>query len=481
MEKTIPKQRFPEKYEINPNTLAAGRYGTLDMVNIWGPEQTFEFSLKVQGQASLTLAELYPDIIGMEEAQEISEVASLKNIDPNRIRELELKTGHDVIAINTALEEAVSGEAGAHINKAKTSADTTQPAKALQLKKSLEVIASSVENLRDVLLEKAVEWIDFPHMDTTHLYDALPSVAGRAFAHYAEMLQSDLKVLNFFYKNSIIGKWADATGNHHSATALGADGIKLQKEYCEELGIGFMDAPAQIPGLEFEADIWYTMARIGETLNNISKYIAWGRSDDVDVFVNENPKRKKGSSAMPHKDRKGGNPTTEEQVMSLRNYLTGNVVTGLMNCEFPYARNLSASANSRINFEDGFKFLDHGIRGISNVTYWLGFREERGIERVQRSFGVVTSQQVMTYLTDPRRTLKPMTRSEAHDLMGELATHAWDNKIPFVDVVLDNEEVMKRLDESIIREITDPLKYTGQSKKIIEIVYEKYHNQKTLV
>ena len=74
-------------------------------------------------------------------------------------------------------------------------------------------------------------------MDTTHLYDALPTVAGRPFAHYAEMLQSGLQVLGFFHQNSIKGKWGDATGNHHQATDYGVDGMNLQEEFCRELGI----------------------------------------------------------------------------------------------------------------------------------------------------------------------------------------------------------------------------------------------------
>ena len=240
-----------------------------------------------------------------------------------------------------------------------------------------------------------------------------------------------------------------------------------------------MDAPAQLPGLEFEADVFYAMARLGETMNNIAKYIAWGRSDDVNVFINLG-KKKKGSSAMPHKDSKRGNPTAEEQDMSLRNYLVGNLVTAMMNCEMPYARNLAASANTRINLEDGFKFLDHGIRRLARISYDIGLKEERSVERVLRSYGCPTSQQVMTYLTDHGKTLDPMTRGQAHDLMGELATHAWDNKIPFVEVLLKNKEVTSRLDEKTIMEITDPLKYVGQSKEIINLVYNKYHKKKTL-
>lgn len=477
---TQPKPRFPKGFKPNPADLAAGRYGTQEMVQIWGPNPTFDLSLKVQGLSAQVISQLYPEVIPPEQAQEIAEKASLKNINPDRIRELEEKTKHDVIAINTALEEVLGPEAATHVNKAKTSADTTQPARALQLKQSLEVIANSVENLRDILIEKSILWKDVPHIDTTHLYDALPSVAGRPFSHYVEMLQSDLGVLSFVYYRSLIGKWGDATGNHHSAHALGMDGLKLQEVLCGRLGIGYMDAPAQLPGLEYEADVMFMQARLGETLNNLAKYIAWGRSDDVNIFINVEPSRKKGSSAMPHKDAKNGNPTTEEQVMSLRNYLMGNMVTALVNCEMPYARNLAASANSRINFEDGFKFLDHGIRNLAKTVYWLGLRDERCMERVMRSYGCVTSQQVMTYLTDQRRTSAPMARSEAHDLMGKLATQAWESRTPFVKVVLACPEVTSRLDEETIRGITDPLSYLGESKAIVELVAKKYYLQKTL-
>ena len=478
--KTQPKLRFPEDCKVDTNKLTASRYGTKDMRDIWDAEKTYEFSLKVQGQSAITLSKLYPNIISQDCATEIFQKANLNNIDTDRIRILEEEKGHDIIAINTALEEILSSNSKTHVNKAKTSADTTQPARALQFKSSLEIIADSVENLRDIIIEKSIEWKDIPFMDVTHLYDALPTVAGRPFSHYAEMLQSGLNLLKFVYDNSIKGKWADATGNHHSATALGIDGIKLQEQFCRDLGISYMDAPAQIPGLEFEADIAYLMSRFSETINNIAKFIAWGRSSDVDIFINGAPKKQKASSAMPHKDHKKGNPVIEEQDMSLRNYLMGNTMTALANCELPYARNLAASANSRINFEDGFKFLDHGIRNLSYLIYYLLINQERSIERINRSYGIVTSQQVMTYLTDQRKTSKPMSRSEAHDLMGQLATQSWNSKINFTDIVLANDKVTSRLDEQTIRSITNPINYIGESKKIIDIIASKYYKEKTL-
>ncbi len=478
--KTKPKKRFPEGFKPDPNTLAAGRYGTLEMIKVWGAEQTFEYSLNVQGQSAKTLSRLHPDIIPEKESNEIYEKASLKYIDANRIRELEEKTGHDVIAINTALEEILSHNAATHNNKLKTSTDTTQPARARQLKDSIEVIADSVENLRDITIEKAVGWIDVPHMDTTHLYDALPTVAGRPFAHYAEMLQSGLDFLKFVYSNSIKGKWGDATGNHHQASDYGVNGIKLQEEFCKELGIGWMDASSQLPGLEFEADVVYGITRIGMTVNNLAKYTASGFGDDINIFIDTTPKKRKGSSAMPHKDSKGGNRTTEEQDVSMANKLMGWMTTALANCDMPYARTLYASANSRIDFEDNFKFTDHCIRNLSSVIYHLDINKDRSLERIMRTNGIVTSSRVMAHLTDYRRTNNPMSRSEAHDLMGVLSTQAYQNQIPFIETILGNKEVTDRIDEPTLRKITNPLNYIGQSKEIIENVAKKYHKVKTL-
>lgn len=480
MEKTQPIRLFPENYSIDPNLLVAKRYGTKEMCDIWGAENTFEHSLEVQGQAAQTLHRLHPDIISKEHADEIKNKATLKHIDPNRIRELEEKTNHDVISINKSLEEVISKEAATHVHKAKTSADTTQPAKALQLKKSVEVIANTTETLRDIVLERSLAWKDVPHMVQTHLYDALPSTLGRAFAHYAESLQKGLEFLRYVYNKSIIGKWGDATGDHHSATALGINGMKLQEEYCRDLGIGWSIAPAQVPALEFEADIIYALARITETANNLADYIRVGRGDDRSIFIYNNPKKAKGSSAMPHKDSHNGNPTAEEQMGSICNLMRGFMTTALCNCKMDYGRDLTASADMRIVLEDAFKCLDHGLRRMTNVAHYIEPKIDNCIERVKRTNGVVTSQQVMTYLTDHRRTERPMTRSEAHDLTAKLAHYAWDNKIPFIDVVLLNQAITSRLDESTLREITDPLKYIGQSKEIIQTVFDKYHKERII-
>ncbi|MBW2091557.1 MAG: hypothetical protein JRI34_05470 [Deltaproteobacteria bacterium] len=426
------------------------------------------------------MSELYPQVVPPEQAAALEKSAVLGVVDPQRIREIEAETGHDVIAINRAWAEKVNSDAASHINKARTSADTTETAKALQIKKSVRVIADSLENLRDIIIEKALKWINVPHMDTTHWIDALPTTAGRPFAFYAEMLQSDLDFLAYVYSNSIMGKWADATGNHHSATALKINGMDLQDRYCASLEVNHMIANAQVPGREYLADVIYALARTAETINNIAFYIAWGKGSDVSLFFDDNPRKRKGSSAMPHKDMVGGNPTAEEQAESFANLMRGNLMTSLSSCKFRYGRDLTGSASDRDIFSSAFKFCDHVIRRMAAAVFYLGLNQERSKERVERTYGVTTAQQVMTYLTDQRRTENPMTREEAHDLMGELATAAYNEKRPFLEILLKDSRVTERLDSNTLRKITDPFEYTGQSKEIIQAVAEAYYQKKTL-
>lgn len=253
--------------------------------------------------------------------------------------------------------------------------------------------------------------------------------------------------------------------------------MKLQEAYCEKLGLRYMMAPAQIVGREYTTDVLYALARTAETVGNLAHYVRWGRGDDVGIF--RFPRKNKGSSAMPHKDAKGGNPTAEEQAESFTNYMRGVLMTSLSSCRFDYARDLSGSASDRIILEDSFKFGDHTIRNMAGTVAKLELIPERAKERVYRSFGAVTSQEIMNYLTDGRVTANPMSRDEAHELTARLATQAYDSKKQFVDLLLESRDVMDRLPRELVVEVADPARYIGQSKEIIHAVYDAFHGKKT--
>ena len=53
-------------------------------------------------------------------------------------------------------------------------------------------------------------------------------------------------------------------------------------------------------------------------------------------------------------------------------------------------------------------------------VYWLNIDEDRARERIDRTFGVTTSNQVLYHLTDPRMVKEPLGRKEAHHLLNML-------------------------------------------------------------
>ncbi|MBD3260008.1 hypothetical protein GF371_05280 [Candidatus Woesearchaeota archaeon] len=516
-ERTMPKPLGVDS-STDPALLTVGRYGTDDSIRIWGPVITIDYSLEAQALACQVLSEIDPDIVPPEHVKEIFK--AIRKADHQKVRDYEEATGHDVIGQTRAVHEELPDDPAikAQYGKTRTSADTTETAKARQLKESLEMIIEDTENLRDIILEKAIDWIDIPYMDTTHLYDALPTNAGRPLVHFAEILQSNLDFLRYIYENSVMGKWGDATGSHHAATALGVDGMELQRAYCEKLGINHMTAAAQIPGREYIAQIVFATALVAETVGNLAEFIVTNKSSDCDVYFSAKKKKRKGSSSMPHKDQKGGNPTAEEQAKSCANFMRGAVTTMLSSCRFAYARNLDASASDRIVLKAVYDFTDRVIRRMASVVYNLGINEQRSLERIERTYGITTSSQVLAYLTDIRRP-NPMPREEAHDLMGELATEAYNrgnrareklfsqifdineilkelpdgvvsqnlleaakvfNRNHFLDVLLENTEVSSRLDRETLERISDPLTYTGQSREIVEEVFQKCYKEQTI-
>jgi len=479
-ERTLPRPRGAGP-EIDPSILFVGRYGTLEMGEVFGPIQKIKYNLYVQGVSARVLSKLHPDYLSPEKAKVIENTANIPPVNPDKVRALEAKKGHDQIAINMALEEEVikvEPAAAPFVGGLKTTADTSEATTAVQLKDGLKIMAGSIENLRDITLERAAfDWFNIPHMDGTHLYDAVPTVVGRPFVHYAEMLHDDLTVMKIFFRHSLIGKWADITGNHHSTTDAEIDGIELEEEFCKELKIKHMMAPAQVPGREFLTDVMYSLARTMQTVGNLAQYVAWGRSDDVNIF--SFPLGKKGSSGMPHKDAKGGNPTTEEQAESFESYLNGTLGTSLATCNMRYARDLTGSASDRIIFEGAFKCADHAIRGMADVMYKLKVNPKRAEERVKRSYGIITSPRILTYMTDSRKVTNPMPRSVAHDLIGQAAIEAYSTQTEFADILLKKNEIASRIPEAEIRRLADPTGYIGRSKDIIEKVYKTFHGKKT--
>src|SRR5512136_2290568 len=115
-------------------------------------------------------------------ANEIQKKAKVGIVKVERVKEIEEKTKHDLLAMVYALQEVCEDDAGGYIHLGATSYDTEDTALALQLRKANNILEGDLKALLKVLLDKAVEHRETVCIGRTHGQHALPITYGMKFA-----------------------------------------------------------------------------------------------------------------------------------------------------------------------------------------------------------------------------------------------------------------------------------------------------------
>ena len=152
-----------------------------------------------------------------------------------RIHEIESQVKHDVIAFTTAVAEKMSAAGAADASRwfhyGLTSNDVVDTAQALQIKDASELIQSDLDELCQVLRERAFEFQHTVIIGRTHGVHAEPTTFGLKIANwYAEV---DRHVVRFqtAAEQIRVGKISGAVGTfaHISPQA--------EERICEKLGL----------------------------------------------------------------------------------------------------------------------------------------------------------------------------------------------------------------------------------------------------
>jgi hypothetical protein len=98
-------------------------------------------------------------------------------IDPEKVRQREEITQHDLAAFVDVLSDAI-GPAARHVHWGLTSSDVLDTGLAMQLRDSGKLLLAGLDRLREVLRERALECRDLPIVGRTHGIHAEPTTFG---------------------------------------------------------------------------------------------------------------------------------------------------------------------------------------------------------------------------------------------------------------------------------------------------------------
>jgi adenylosuccinate lyase len=425
------------------------RYSREEMSDIWSEENQFRAWLEVELAACRAWSS-----IGKIPAEDVDKLYKNATFDIDRIKEIEKKTRHDVVAFTRSVSESL-GEEKKWVHYGLTSTDVVDTANGYRLKQANDLLKKGIGRFLKALADKAREHKFTVMMGRTHGVHAEPTTFGLKCAlWYAEMKRNEER-FERAAADVEFGKLSGAVGTFAHIPP------EVEKETCEILGI--QAAPISTQTLQRDRHAYYmaTIAIIGATLEKIAVEVRHLQRTELREAEEFFRKGQKGSSAMPHKR----NPISSENITGCARVLRGYMISSYENVPLWHERDISHSSVERIILPDATILLDYMLHRFSGVIEKLMVYPENMKENMAKTHGLVFSQRLLLMLIE-----KGLSRELAYDTVQPLAMKAWEEKQPFRSYVEEDSVILENLSGEEIEQAFDLAHHTRRVDEIFERV-----------
>ena len=414
------------------------RYTLPKMEHLWSEDHRYEVMLEVELLACEALARL-----GKIPKSAPKEIRRKVSFDPERIREIEKKTRHDLLAFVFNLQESVGGELGRYIHMGLTSSDILDTSLAVLLRESAEILVSDLKTFLSRLRRKANQYKWTPCIGRSHGVHAEPITFGLKLAVFYDEAKRNLERLERAKTAISVGKISGAVGTYAHIDPF------VETYVCRKLKLAPARISTQIVQRDHHAEFVTTLALIGSSLEKWATEIRHLQRTEVleaEEFFHEG---QKGSSAMPHKR----NPVRCERLAGMARLLRGYAQVALENVTLWHERDISHSSAERVILPDATALLDYMLNEASDIMRDLLVYPENMMKNLGVSRGLIFSQRLLLALIE-----KGLSRAEAYDRVQHLSMKAWKDGSDFKEAVLSDGEIFQYLTQKDIEECFD-LKY----------------------
>lgn len=427
------------------------RYRYPEMYSVFTEEAKLQSWLDVEVALAWAHAEL--GTIPKAAAKEIEKKAKVEVVKVERVKEIEEKTKHDLLAMVYALQEVCEGNAGGYIHLGATSYDTEDTALALQLRTAMDIIEDDLKLLLRVLLDKGLEHKETVCIGRTHGQHALPMTYGMKFVLWAAEVGRHLDRLSETRRRVEVGKMNGAVG---TMASFGMKGFEVQRITMERLKLEPALITNQIVQRDRHAELQCLLALIAGTLDKMGREIRNLQRTEISEI--SEPVRSP-SSTMPQKL----NPSNTERICGLARVIRGSVNASLESIALEHERDISNSGVERINIPEGFILTDYILRQMTGIVKGLSIDSENIERNLNMTLGLILTERVMIELV-----AKGVGRQEGHELMRRLALKAWKEKRPLRQVMEEDEEATRLITTADMDEWLNPRNYIGTSVEQVD-------------
>lgn len=392
------------------------RYGSTEMRQIFSEQHKYELWRKIW--VALAEAQYKAGLVSKKELTDLQK--NEKNINVERILEIEKDTKHDVVAaIKEFAEKAKIG--GGKIHLGATSTDITDNADTLKIKESLLIIEKKLKLILAIFSKLIKKYADLPCIGYTHLQPAEPTTVGYRLAVYAQDLLIVLENLHIVQK-MLKGKGLKgAVGTAASYQALLQETKmtpnQLEQEVMQSLGLDSVLIATQVYPRQFDYFVLTTLAAIASSVSKFAADVRLLQAPGIGEWSEPFGEKQVGSSAMPFKI----NPINSENICSLARYVLSLPAIALENASLLHLeRTLDDSANRRVIIPEAFLAADQILLTAQKILSGLVINEKRIASNLQTYTPFAATESILMTAVK-----QGANRQEMHEVLREISMVAW--------------------------------------------------------
>lgn len=408
------------------------RYLRKEISSVWSEENKFKIWLEIELLVIEALVQLkkIPKTL-------YNQIKQRARYNINRIKQIEEKVHHDVIAFITEVAQNI-GEAGKYIHYGLTSSDVLDTCLAIQIKQASKILLKDLEILKNTLKKLARDNKYLVCIGRTHGVHAELTTYGLKFAVWYDEITRNIERLKISTENVALGKISGAVGTYEHLNP------KVEEYVCHKLGIKPSKISTQIVQRDLHAEYLLTLALIASSLEKFATEIRHLQKTEVRELEEPFVEGQRGSSAMPHKR----NPILCERIAGLARLIRTNAFASLENINLWHERDISHSSVERVIFPDTTILLDYILDKMNFVLANLKINKSNINKNLNLTKGLIHSQKVLLLLID-----KGYSREEAYKIVQSAAMKVWDGETDLLTELKRNSKIQKDLNEGELEKI----------------------------
>ncbi len=396
------------------------RYKGKELDEIWSDQSKYEHWRLVEIAVLEAKAKL-----GLVPLRVVDDVRRNAVFTVEEINEQDKILRHDMNAFIKVVQRSLSPETAREFHNGLTSYDVEEPATALLMMKSIDIIIDDVVRLKEVVFEKAKEHKYTIQIGRTHGQHAEPITFGLKLLNFYDSLGIGLEFLQQAEETISYGKISGAVGTYVLDP-------KVEELVCENLGIKPAPVSTQILQRSRHAKVMSALAVIAGTIEQMAIEFRILSMTEIGEVREPFSKKQMGSSTMSHKK----NSIILERCSGQPRVLKGNLIAAMENIVSWSERDISQSSVERVIFPDSFQLLDYMLGKMTQTIEGLEVFPERMKENMELTYGAIASQELRLLLLD-----KGVAPESAYRLTQKLSFEAMQTRTHLKELVQKDKEI----------------------------------------